>query len=129
MHPPRAATTRTRPLWPAPLAGLAALVLYARTLAPGLTWAHHAADGGDLLAAALVGGVPHPSGYPTYQLLLRTAVALFPGEPARAGNWLSARARPPRRPCAPIWPAGCSPGSIPEEPRLVGQAWPLWRLR
>ena len=74
----------------APLAGLAALVLYARTLAPGLTWAHHAADGGDLLAAALVGGVPHPSGYPTYQLLLRTAVALFPGEPARAGNWLSA---------------------------------------
>ena len=90
MHPPRAATTRTRPLWPAPLAGLAALVLYARTLAPGLTWAHHAADGGDLLAAALVGGVPHPSGYPTYQLLLRTAIALFPGEPARAGNWLSA---------------------------------------
>ena len=90
MHPQRAATTRTRPLWPAPLAGLAALVLYVRTLAPGLTWAHHAADGGDLLAAALVGGVPHPSGYPTYQLLLRTAVALFPGEPARAGNWLSA---------------------------------------
>ena len=90
MHPQRAATTRTRPLWPVPLAGLAALVLYAWTLAPGLTWAHHAADGGDLLAAALVGGVPHPSGYPTYQLLLRTAIALFPGEPARAGNWLSA---------------------------------------
>ncbi len=59
-------------------------------MAPGLTWAHHAADGGDLLAAALVGGVPHPSGYPTYQLLLRTAIAIFPGEPARAGNWLSA---------------------------------------
>ena len=66
------------------------MALYARTLAPGLTWAHHAADGGDLLAAALTVGVPHPSGYPTYQLLLRTAIALFPGEPARAGNWLSA---------------------------------------
>ena len=90
MHPSRAAATRTRPLWPAPLAGLAALGLYARTLAPGLTWAHHAADGGDLLAAALTVGVPHPSGYPTYQLLLRAAIALFPGEPARAGNWLSA---------------------------------------
>jgi hypothetical protein len=95
MHPSRAATTcaattRTRPLWPAPLAGLAALALYARTLAPGLTWAHHAADGGDLLAAALTAGVPHPSGYPIYQMLLRAAIVLFPGEPARAGNWLSA---------------------------------------
>jgi hypothetical protein len=69
---------------------LAALSLYARTLAPGLTWAHHAADGGDLLAAALTWGVPHPSGYPLYQLLLRGAIASFPGEPARAGNWLSA---------------------------------------
>ena len=84
------AKPHTRPVWPAPLAGVIALILYARTLAPGLTWAHHAADGGDLLAAALVGGVPHPSGYPTYQLLLRAAIALFPGEPARAGNWLSA---------------------------------------
>lgn len=78
--------------WPALLAGLLALALYARTLAPGLTWAHHGADGGDLLAAALTAGVPHPTGYPTYQLLLRSAIALFPGEPARAGNWLSALA-------------------------------------
>lgn len=76
--------------WLGPGAGLAALALYARTLAPGLTWAHHGADGGDLLAAALTGGVPHPTGYPTYQILLRAAIALFPGEPARAGNWLSA---------------------------------------
>jgi hypothetical protein len=76
--------------WPAVVAGACALVLYGRCLAPGLTWSHDGADGGDLLAAALTGGVPHPSGYPTYQLLLRTALALFPGEPARAGNWLSA---------------------------------------
>ena len=66
------------------------MALYARTLAPGLTWAHHAADGGDLLAAALTRGVPHPSGYPIYQMLLRAAIFLYPGEPARAGNWLSA---------------------------------------
>jgi hypothetical protein len=76
--------------WPALTAGLLAFALYARTLAPGLTWSHNGADGGDFLAAALTCGVPHPSGYPTYQLLLRTAVAVFPGEPTRAGNWLSA---------------------------------------
>ncbi len=76
--------------WPVLVSGLCALALYARCLAPGLAWAHDGADGGDLLAAALTGGVPHPTGYPTYQILLRAAVALFPGEPARAGNWLSA---------------------------------------
>jgi hypothetical protein len=74
----------------APIAGLLALALYACTLAPGLTWAHNGADGGDFLAAALTHGVPHPSGYPTYLLLLRGIIAVFPGEPARAGNWLSA---------------------------------------
>jgi hypothetical protein len=59
-------------------------------LPAGLTWANNGADGGDLLAAALTGGVPHPTGYPTYQLLLRLAISLYAGEPARAGAWLSA---------------------------------------
>ena len=72
------------------LAGTLALLLYGWTLAPGLTWAHSSADGGDLLAAALTRGVPHPTGYPTYQILLRAAIALHGGEPARAGAWLSA---------------------------------------
>jgi hypothetical protein len=76
--------------WPALTAGFLALALYARTLAPGLTWAHSGADGGDLLAAALTGGVPHPTGYPVYQLLLVAALTLFPGEPAAIGNALSA---------------------------------------
>ena len=76
--------------WPVAAAGICALALYALCLAPGLTWSHDGADGGDLLAAALTRGVPHPTGYPTYQLLLRAAIALFAGEPARAGNWLSA---------------------------------------
>jgi 4-amino-4-deoxy-L-arabinose transferase-like glycosyltransferase len=79
-----------RVAWPALITGGLALALYARTLAPGLTWAHNGADGGDLLAAALTHGVPHPSGYPTYQLLLASALKLAPGEPARVGNWLSA---------------------------------------
>ena len=72
------------------ITGGLALALYARTLAPGLTWAHNGADGGDLLAAALTHGVSHPSGYPAYQLLLASALKLAPGEPARIGNWLSA---------------------------------------
>jgi hypothetical protein len=47
------------------------LWLYWWSAAPGLTWAHHGADGGDLIAAAVVNGVPHPSGYPLFTLLLR----------------------------------------------------------
>jgi len=75
---------------PGVVSGGLALALYAATLAPGLTWAHDGADGGDFLAAALTGGVPHPTGYPTYQLLLQAAIRLLPADPARAGNWLAA---------------------------------------
>lgn len=57
-------------------AGLAFL-LYLSTLAPGLTWANHGADGGDLLAAAASNGVPHPTGYPLYTMLLQTWLALW----------------------------------------------------
>jgi hypothetical protein len=93
-HPPstirRSSFATLRPLWPSLTAGALALALYARTLAPGLTWAHAGADGGDLLAAALTAGVPHPPGYPLYQLLLRAILALVPGDPARLGAWLSA---------------------------------------
>ncbi len=49
-----------RGIWPALIAGPAALLLYAITLAPGLTWAHHGSDGGDFLAAALVQGRAAP---------------------------------------------------------------------
>ena len=79
-----------RSTWPALITGGLALALYARPLAPGLTWAHNGADGGDLLTAALTRGVPHPPGYPTYVMLLAVAVRLTPGEPALGGNWLSA---------------------------------------
>ena len=48
---------------------LSLLAVYGLTLAPGLTWANSGADGGDLIAAAATGGVPHPTGYPVYLLL------------------------------------------------------------
>jgi hypothetical protein len=51
---------------------LGAFGLYAAGAAPGLTWAHQGADGGELVTAAIVNGVPHPPGYPLYILLLQT---------------------------------------------------------
>jgi hypothetical protein len=50
---------------------LGAFVLYAAGAAPGLTWAHQGADGGELVTAAVVNGVPHPPGYPLYIMLLQ----------------------------------------------------------
>lgn len=60
-----------------------ALVVYAATAPRGLTWAHDSADGGDLIAAAVVAGVPHPTGYPTFTLL----AALFAHLPLGALAW------------------------------------------
>lgn len=76
--------------WLALWAGGAALWLYARTAAPWLTWAHDGADGGDLIAAAMTWGVPHPSGYPTYCLLGRLYALLPLGNIARRFNLFSA---------------------------------------
>jgi hypothetical protein len=104
-------------------ATVGAWLLYAGTLAPGLTWAHHGADGGDLLAAALTNGVPHPSGYPVYTLLLQGWLAgghaLGMGASAWLGNLFSA------------WAAGLSVGVtvlataalLPQHPRRI-----LWAL-
>ena len=46
-----------------------AFSIYAASLAPTITWQHDGADSGDLATAVAVGGVPHPSGYPTYLFL------------------------------------------------------------
>ncbi|MCB0037387.1 MAG: DUF2723 domain-containing protein, partial [Anaerolineales bacterium] len=45
-----------------------ALLVYHSTLPAGLTWANYGADGGELITAAVTGGIPHPPGYPTYML-------------------------------------------------------------
>jgi hypothetical protein len=64
--------------------------LYVSTMAPGLTSSSLGADGGDLLTAAFTWGIPHPSGYPTYLLVLRFLATLVPaGDPAFRGNLMS----------------------------------------
>ncbi len=60
-----------------------ALAVYGLTAPAGLTWAHASADGGDLITAAQVLGVPHPSGYPTWTLL----AALFSQLPLGTAAW------------------------------------------
>jgi hypothetical protein len=70
---------------------LTALALYLLTMPSGLTWIHDGADGGDLITAAYVLGVPHPPGYPLYvtlgHLLARLPLGL--GDVAFRFNLLS----------------------------------------
>ena len=59
--------------WLAPLcASVALLALYVATLAPTVV----GGDSGELTAAAVTGGVPHPPGYPVFALLARLFAAL-----------------------------------------------------
>ncbi len=68
-----------------------ALALYASTMAPGLTWENEGGDGGDFLAAAHTWGVPHPTGYPTYMVLLRSfSELIWFGDEASRANLFSA---------------------------------------
>ena len=69
-----------------------ASLVYLHTLAPDITWAHDGGDGGDLIAAVMTGGVPHPPGYPTYLLLASPLAALSLGNPAWRLNLFSALA-------------------------------------
>jgi hypothetical protein len=66
------------------------LVIYLLTLAPSLTWAHHGADGGDLVVAVVRGSIPHPPGFPTYLLLAGLFVHLPWGDLAWRLNLMSA---------------------------------------
>ena len=58
------------------VAGSAALVLYAATASPTITWRNGGTDSGELALAAWTLGVAHPPGYPTYSLLGRLAMLL-----------------------------------------------------
>lgn len=65
--------------------------LYLSTMAPGLTWENEGGDGGDFLAAAHTWGIPHPTGYPTYLVALRSFSEILPiGDEAFRGNLFSA---------------------------------------
>jgi hypothetical protein len=74
--------------WFAPyLAFLLLAALYTATLRPSVA----GGDSGELTAAALTGGVPHPSGYPIFALLARFFAALpLAHSPAWRVNLLSA---------------------------------------
>jgi hypothetical protein len=60
------------------LAFLVFVALYGATLTPSVA----GGDSGELAAAALTGGVPHPSGYPLFALLARLFAALPLGHTA-----------------------------------------------
>ena len=74
--------------WVAPAVTFVCLLaLYVATLAPSVM----GGDSGELTAAALTGGVPHPPGYPLFALLARLFAALPLGHsPAWRVNLLSA---------------------------------------
>ena len=68
------------------------LAAYLLTLAPGVVWAGAGIDSGDLVAAVAVGGVPHPTGYPTLMLLGLAVRAIPLGDLALRLNVLTALA-------------------------------------
>ncbi|MCY3958972.1 MAG: DUF2723 domain-containing protein [Chloroflexi bacterium] len=73
-------------------AAAGALAAYLLTLAPGVVWAGAGIDSGDLAAAVAVGGVPHPTGYPTLMLLGLAVRAIPLGDLALRLNVLTALA-------------------------------------
>ncbi|MDE2867215.1 MAG: DUF2723 domain-containing protein [Chloroflexota bacterium] len=68
------------------------LVAYLLALAPGVVWSGAGIDSGDLAAAVAVGGVPHPTGYPTLMLLGLAVRAIPLGDLALRLNVLTALA-------------------------------------
>jgi len=72
------------------LLGLGLMAVYLATMAPGLTWANHGADGGDLITAAATGGIAHPTGYPLYLIFARLFQLLPIGSLAYRTNLFSA---------------------------------------
>jgi hypothetical protein len=66
--------------------------VYLISMAPGLTWANLGSDGGDLITAAAIGGVAHPTGYPSYLVLVRLFQLLPVGSLAFRTSLMSALA-------------------------------------
>ena len=57
------------PKWPTIFVTVIAFAVYIMTLSPGVSWGHHSEDTGDLITAAWVLGIPHPTGYPLFCML------------------------------------------------------------
>ena len=68
---------------------LVVVLLYFFMLPSDYTAANNGADGGDLLAAILTGGIPHPTGYPTYLLFGKLFQMIPYGTPYFKGALLS----------------------------------------
>lgn len=86
----RRAADSVSPCLSALVAAMIALGVYLLTLAPDLTWANGATDGGELITASITGGIPHPPGYPTY-VIIGKLFSLIPfGTVAFRYNLLSA---------------------------------------
>jgi len=66
--------------------GIFATGVYLLMLPGQFSAANYGEDGGDLLAAAMTLGIPHPTGYPAYILLLR----FFLGLPGASSYWKGA---------------------------------------
>ena len=66
--------------WPVCSTFALTLGLYLLTLYPDITWDNFGGDGGELIAAAMSLGAPHPPGYPTY-VWLGWLFGLLPLEP------------------------------------------------
>jgi len=77
---------RASPRAVAALVALVGLTAYLSGVAPDVLYA----DGGELQAAGIAGGIAHPSGYPTFILLGQGFGKLLPGIPAWRMNVMSA---------------------------------------
>ncbi len=103
-------------------------VLYLVFLPSRLTWANYGGDGGDFLAAMLSGGVPHPSGYPTYMLLGRLFQLLPFGTPYWRAALLSALSVSSAAGLLCLWTAGFA-AAVPRQGWQTGlAAGLLWGL-
>ena len=74
------------------VAALLALWVYVQTLSPTVAWVNLGEDSGDLLAASATLGIPHPTGYPLFTLLGRTASLIPVGAVAFRINLIAALA-------------------------------------
>jgi hypothetical protein len=72
------------------VAALVALWAYVQTLSPTVAWVNQGEDSGDLLAASVTLGIPHPTGYPLFVLLGRLASLVPIGSVAFRVNLVAA---------------------------------------
>jgi hypothetical protein len=108
-------------VWLAGLVSTVFVLAIALSLIPAhLTTANFGVDGGDLLAAVLTNGVPHPTGYPTYVLLGMLFQRIPIGSPYFRGALLSAFPAALAAGLLAGWLSLSAPDHILEKERTVG---------